>query len=228
MVTSFERIVIDVPDLERAVSSYQQLTGLEGIPAVLPGTGEVRWFGLGNTVVQLQPSENGAASLSGLVFRTEGEGPVSGPLANDLSLDLRLSAGDELAGAAGDSLPTGDLRVDHVVLRTGGAEDCIALFTGRLEIRLALDRLVPEWGGRMLFFRAGKLTLEVIASEDIARTEFWGIAYQCADIEVTRSRLQKGGVSVTDIREGRKPGTRVATVKSHCLDIPTLLIGPAT
>jgi hypothetical protein len=40
--------------------------------------------------------------------------------------------------------------------------------------------------------------------------------------------LAQRGVTLSGIREGRKPGTRVATVKSHCLGIPTLLIEPVT
>ena len=44
-------------------------------------------------------------------------------------------------------------------------DDYAALFNGELGIRLALDQDVPQWGGRMLFFRTGKLTLEVIANQ---------------------------------------------------------------
>ena len=225
MVSGFERIIVDVPDLEAAVDDYRRLTGLEGSPAVLPEAVEVAWFGLGNTVIQLQQAYCAEASVSALVFSPGADGPAAGPVGNDLSLDLRVSDG---ASPPSGALPVGDLRVDHLVLRTGDAQACIDLFGGRLGIRLALDRLVPEWGGRMLFFRAGKLTLEVIAAEETTESSFWGIAYLCADIDKTRARLREANVSVTEIREGRKPGTRVATIKSRCLGIPTLLIGPAT
>ena len=30
--------------------------------------------------------------------------------------------------------------------------------------------------------------------------------------------------NITDIKDGRKPNTLVATIKSHCLNVPTLLI----
>jgi catechol 2,3-dioxygenase-like lactoylglutathione lyase family enzyme len=122
------------------------------------------------------------------------------------------------------------LLVDHVVLQTRDAEDCIALYRDRLGIRLALDQEVPEWGGRMLFFRVGKMTLEVIANPDTgpAPPRFWGVAFQCADIDAEHARLASGGVELSEIRDGRKPGTRVATVKSHCLGLPTLLIEPAS
>ena len=81
----------------------------------------------------------------------------------------------------------------------------------------------------MLFFRAGKLTLEVIQSDDAQPDEnfFWGIAYQCSALEATTEALVERGVVLSGLREGRKPGTRVATVKSHGLEIPTLLIEPA-
>jgi hypothetical protein len=33
-------------------------------------------------------------------------------------------------------------------------------------------------------------------------------------------------VKVSEVREGMKPGTKVCTVQSHNLGVPTLLIGP--
>ena len=118
--------------------------------------------------------------------------------------------------------------VDHVVLRTTDADDCIRLFGKDLGMRLALDQSVPEWGGRMLFFRCGKLTLEVIQSDDPPdRDAFWGISYHCQDLSRTLEGLDAAGVAHSGERLGRKPGTRVATVKSHTLGIPTLLIGPS-
>ena len=56
---------------------------------------------------------------------------------------------------------------------------------------------------------------------------FWGITYLCRDIEATIFALDQRGVAHSDIRPGRKPGTHVATIRSHCLELPTLVIGPA-
>jgi catechol 2,3-dioxygenase-like lactoylglutathione lyase family enzyme len=120
-----------------------------------------------------------------------------------------------------------DIGVDHLVLRTSDAEACVQLFSVGLGLRLALDKSAPDWGGRMLFFRVGKLTLEVIESSD-AETgpdRFWGIAYRCADLSTTTVRLKAEDVALSDTRPGRKPGTNVATLKSHALGLPTLLIG---
>jgi hypothetical protein len=36
--------------------------------------------------------------------------------------------------------------------------------------------------------------------------------------------MKESGVEISDIRDGRKPGTRVCTAKSHTLGVPTLLI----
>ncbi|MEC8427565.1 MAG: hypothetical protein VXZ35_04015 [Pseudomonadota bacterium] len=125
----------------------------------------------------------------------------------------------------------GDIaRVDHLVLYSHDAQTCIDRFgESGLGLRLALDQTVPEWGGRMLFFRIGKLTLEVIVPNDpMTRPDFfWGIAYQTHGLASTHERLLNAGVAVSDIRDGRKPGTRVASLKSGDLGIPTLLLEPA-
>jgi catechol 2,3-dioxygenase-like lactoylglutathione lyase family enzyme len=123
-----------------------------------------------------------------------------------------------------------NIAVDHLVLRAVDADRCIALFNGELGIRLALDQDVPEWGGRMLFFRAGKLTLEVIANQAADSAEantFWGMTFQVPDIDAMAAKLAAAGVELSAVRKGRKPGTRVATVHSHCLGLPTLLLQPA-
>ena len=72
------------------------------------------------------------------------------------------------------------------------------------------------------------LELEVIESEGDAKSgnSFWGLAYQCQDLAGTIHTLGERGIAVSAMREGRKPGTLVATLKSHHLEIPTLLIQP--
>ena len=115
--------------------------------------------------------------------------------------------------------------VDHVVVKTQSVEAAKRFYGEQLGIRLALEQHVPEWGGTQLFFRTSSMSIEVIAS-DIAPAQdaLWGLALKSPDLEATQARLFKAGVDVSDIREGRKPGTRVCTVKSHALNVPTLLI----
>jgi len=118
-------------------------------------------------------------------------------------------------------------RIDHIVLRTNDGDACVRLFAEQLQLRLALDQEKPAWGGRMLFFRTGKLTLEVIAPEGglKAGDYFWGFALKIADMDAEHARLQSAEVNISELRDGRKPGTRVATVKSHSGGVPALLVG---
>ena len=227
MVSRFERIIVAVPRLAEAVANYRLLLGLE--PANIEGERPPRaWFELPNTIIELVESAGEESRLQGIVFGAAGAGIRDEPVANTRGLDIRLCdpvGGAPLRGQAGEPA-LGGLRVDHLVLRTSDAADCIELFGRRLGIRLALDKTVPEWGGRMLFFRAGKLTLEVIEAvqESPAADHFWGIAFQCGDLQRTALDLAGRGVTLSGIRPGRKPGSLVATVKSHCLGIPTLFI----
>jgi catechol 2,3-dioxygenase-like lactoylglutathione lyase family enzyme len=115
--------------------------------------------------------------------------------------------------------------VDHVVVKTQSAAAAKRFYGEQLGIRLALEQAVPEWGGTQLFFRASSMSIEVIASDKAPTDDdLWGLALKTADIEATHRRLLSAGVSVTDVKTGRKPGTRVCTVTSHTLAIPTLLI----
>tara|TARA_R110001599_G_scaffold353459_1_gene592723 strand:+ start:435106 stop:435798 length:693 start_codon:yes stop_codon:yes gene_type:complete len=229
MVNTFDRIVIAVPDLQAATFEYQQLLGAAVIPGV-PHQPPYGRFILPNTAIELVPSSSKKGLISGIVFGSDTSSGDDERVANGRGLDLRLCNGVSTAEQRSrqSDIEAADLRVDHLVLRTASADDCIELFGRKLGIRLALDQNVPEWGGRMLFFRAGKLTLEVIEAqhEQPAEDYFWGIAYHCADLEQTVARLAARGVALSEIRAGRKQGSVVATVKSHCLGIPTLLIAP--
>jgi catechol 2,3-dioxygenase-like lactoylglutathione lyase family enzyme len=232
-VTGFDRIVIGVTDLDEACAEYSSLLGiapsrytaLEAEPAAL--------LPLANTTLHLLERGGSASRIEGLVFRNEAASGRPTRLVNDLGLNLTECDGSETALFRNEHPEAilSRVAVDHVVLRTNHADACIGLFNGVLGIRLALDQDVPEWGGRMLFFRTGKLTLEVLAvrpeSSPAEASAFWGITYQCEDIDAMAVALKIRGVGLSEIRAGRKPGTRVATIKSHCLDLPTLLIGPA-
>ena len=127
-----------------------------------------------------------------------------------------------------DALPTEGAPisgVDHVVVKTRNADAAKTFYGEQLGIRLALEQHVPEWGGTQLFFRASSMSIEVIASQKAPeQDELWGLALKTQDIDATHARLKTSGIDVSEIRDGRKPGTRVCTAKSHTLGVPTLLI----
>jgi catechol 2,3-dioxygenase-like lactoylglutathione lyase family enzyme len=118
--------------------------------------------------------------------------------------------------------------MDHVVIATADPERAAALYGARLGLDMALDRSHPDWG-RLMFFRCGDLIVEVVNrpkdnSVDKAHDKLWGLSWRVIDIDATRARLAASGVDVSDVRDGRKPGTRVATVRSGTCGIPTLLV----
>ncbi len=118
--------------------------------------------------------------------------------------------------------------LDHVVIATADPERAAALYGARLGLDMALDRSHPDWG-RLMFFRCGDLIVEVVqrpkdAAVDKAHDKLWGLSWRVADVEATRTRLAAAGVEVSEVRTGRKPGTRVLTVRSGTSGIPTLLV----
>ena len=117
-------------------------------------------------------------------------------------------------------------RMDHVVINSNDPDGLVDLYRDKYGIRLALDQFVEKWGGRMLFFRTDHTTIEAIGIKKDGPAEdfLWGLAWTTKDIKKTHKRLVDAGVNVTDIKDGRKPKTLVATIKSHCADVPTLLI----
>jgi catechol 2,3-dioxygenase-like lactoylglutathione lyase family enzyme len=119
--------------------------------------------------------------------------------------------------------------MDHVVIATADPERAAALYGARLGLDMALDRSHPDWG-RLMFFRCGDLIVEVVqrpgkdGAADKAHDRLWGLSWRVADIEATRARLVSAGVDVSEVRAGRKPGTRVMSVRNGTCGIPTLLV----
>jgi catechol 2,3-dioxygenase-like lactoylglutathione lyase family enzyme len=117
--------------------------------------------------------------------------------------------------------------MDHVVVSTADPERAAALYGARLGLDMALDRSHPDWG-RLMFFRCGDLIVEVVhrpgTDTDALHDKLWGMSWRVADIDATRARLTSAGVDASEVRDGRKPGTRVLTVRSGTCGIPTLLV----
>lgn len=117
--------------------------------------------------------------------------------------------------------------MDHVVVATTDPERAAALYGARLGLDMALDRSHPDWG-RLMFFRCGDLIVEVAHRPGKEATSgpdrLHGISWRIANIDATRARLAASGLDVSEVRTGRRPGTRVMTVKSGTCGVPTLLI----
>jgi catechol 2,3-dioxygenase-like lactoylglutathione lyase family enzyme len=113
--------------------------------------------------------------------------------------------------------------LDHVVLRTADPEAALALYGQGLGMRLALDRVIG--GLRMLFFRQGGVTLECVHDSSVGeRDVLYGLAFRVRDLEGAHARISAGGLEVSELRAGQKPGTRVFSVKSGTCGVPTLFL----
>jgi catechol 2,3-dioxygenase-like lactoylglutathione lyase family enzyme len=161
--------------------------------------------------------------------------------ATDLTRGVRtffLELADERPRSATSSTAP-ILGLDHVVVVTQDPERAAALYGARLGLDMALDRSHQDWG-HLMFFRCGDLIVEVVrrtgAGVDQAQKELqdqlqeklhdrlWGLGWRVADADAARARLVAAGVEVSEVRNGRKPGTRVMTVRSGTCGIQTLLL----
>ena len=117
-------------------------------------------------------------------------------------------------------------KLDHVVINTNNADSFIETYRDVFKIRLALDKTIKHWNSRMLFFRLNKTTIEVVErpNNEKPTDALWGLAWEVESIEDTHKRLVSEGVEVSDIKDGLKENTLVATVKSHTHNVPTLII----
>ena len=55
----------------------------------------------------------------------------------------------------------------------------------------------------------------------------WGLSFRVRDADAARGRLMDTGFDVSEVRDGRKPGTRVLTVRDGTCGVPTLILQPA-
>jgi catechol 2,3-dioxygenase-like lactoylglutathione lyase family enzyme len=140
----------------------------------------------------------------------------------------------ELAGERPHSAATAAapiLGLDHVVISTEDPERAAALYGARLGLDMALDRSHQDWG-QLMFFRCGDLIVELVcrpvAGADQSHDKLWGLSWRVADIDATRARLLAAGLNVSEVRIGRKPGTRVLSVRNGTCGIHTLLVERTT
>jgi catechol 2,3-dioxygenase-like lactoylglutathione lyase family enzyme len=129
------------------------------------------------------------------------------------------------------SQPTGDAAVtqlDHVVIWTADVNRALAVYGAKLGADLRLDRGNPQWDARQLFFKVGDAVLEIGAKINAPASDrpdrSGGLAWRVADPEAAQARMAAAGFDVSEVRTGRKPGTRVFTVRDAPAGVPTLVL----
>ncbi len=150
---------------------------------------------------------------------------VATELARGVRMFFLELAGERPRSAATSAAPI--LGLDHVVVSTEDSERAAALYGARFGLDMALDRSHQDWG-QLMFFRCGDLIVEVVrrpvAGADQTHDKLWGLSWRVADIDATRARLLAAGIDVSEVRAGRKPGTRVMSVRDGTCGIHTLLL----
>jgi catechol 2,3-dioxygenase-like lactoylglutathione lyase family enzyme len=118
--------------------------------------------------------------------------------------------------------------LDHMVVHTPNPDRALGLYGAKFDLDLRLDRSNEAWGARQLFFRCGETVFEVGASLKApvsdAPDRFGGLAWRVADPEATHARIAAAGFDVSEVRTGRKPGTKVFTVRDAPGGAPTLML----
>ena len=209
-------------DVAQAVRDYSQL--LDCAPMARD---DCYRFDLERGAVELESAAD--SGLRALRFRVAPhEREAMPPHFNGLLVHLETADGARPAPHANRRA------IDHVVIQSTDLEAAITLWRDRLGVRLALDRTFPERGLRILFFRSGGVTLELVGAAAPRATEMTtgsacsdrlsGLAYRVPDVSLEQQRLRQAGFDVSEVRPGQKRGTRVATVRSSTAEVPTLLI----
>jgi catechol 2,3-dioxygenase-like lactoylglutathione lyase family enzyme len=118
--------------------------------------------------------------------------------------------------------------LDHVVVRTPDPDRALGLYGAKFGMDLRLDRENPQWGARQLFFRVGDSVWEVGASLKHPPSDgpdsYGGLAWRVADPDAAQAEIAAAGFDVSEVRTGRKPGTKVFTVRNAPAGVPTLML----
>lgn len=257
MISGFDHVVIAVEDIAAGIAAYQTLLGREAEAIETRDDVASAVIKTSNLAVELiAPVGPGAARLTAvlsdggeglksLVFATadaarmrtrcervgllpeemvERDGARSFRANTDRTHGVRLffmHRSDGVARRPGDV--TG---LDHIVIRTPDTERAAALYGARLGLDMRLDRQVM--GRQLMFFRCGDAIVEIIHDDSlVGRDKLWGLSWRVANADVTRERLAKAGLAVSEVRTGMKPGTRVFTVRDKTCGVPTLMVEPS-
>ncbi len=228
MIRALDHLDLAVPDLDAAVAGYRRLFGREtGGPV----------FATANLALRLVP-QTGEGGLRRIAFAVDDLAKATRLAANrGLTLDepgpahdFAIALVEGAPPAAAPAASRGALTaLDHVVIQTPAPERALALYGARAGLDLRLDRTEPRWGTRLMFFRCGDLVVEIMhnlaAGVSEAPDRLWGLSWRTDDLDAAQARLAAAGIDVSGIRPGRKPGTRVFTVRDGTAGVPTLVVG---
>ena len=247
MISKLNAVVVEVTDLAAAMHDYEALTGVAGVLGPFRGD-DSACFQLTNVCLRLVTT-GGRQGLKQLVFqsgdlagakerlKSMGISVIDAESDDDfLSLSSDTTRGISLAvTTAMDSTVLNDATtpliagLDHAVIASGDGDYTAALLSARLQLDMRLDLTNPDWDSRLMFFRCGDLIIEVYQPLSkplpVAQDRFFGLSWRTLDIDETHGLLSARGFNVSPVKAGRKPGTRVCTVRDKTHGVPTLILG---
>jgi catechol 2,3-dioxygenase-like lactoylglutathione lyase family enzyme len=246
MLAGIDHIAVAAENIGAVARDYAAVLGLApNESAIFDRHARLQLDNMAIVITTWPPEKSGAANLKLVLATTDIEAAarrlsrrgIAGAFEQPdgiLNLDIRATHGVPIGVMETRSeVAPNEARdiagLDHVVIRTPDPERAVALYGGRLGLDLRLDRSNAEFGSRMLFFVCGGLVVEI--THDLKQgvgtgpDRLWGLAWRARDIDRANARMLSHGVDVSAIRTGRRPGTRVFTVKSHTAGVPTLVIG---
>lgn len=247
MISQLDSVVIGVNDLDAAAVDYAALVGKAGEQGAFRGAESVS-FQLANTCLRLVGTTE-RQGMKQLVFGSpdlesarrrlpnvgvdvlEGDSDDNFLALNpETTRSVNLAVAAERESVSEDLASEGALAgLDHAVVASGDGDFTSALLSGRLQLDMRLDLTNQDWDSRLMFFRCGDLIVEVYQSLSKPlppeRDRFFGLSWRTNNIEATNSELREKGFDVSDIRTGRRPGTRVCTVRDKTHGVPTLILG---
>ena len=118
--------------------------------------------------------------------------------------------------------------LDHLVMATSEPVRALAHYGAKLGLELRSDRSDPATQVRLMVLQVGASGIEIVQRAQGADAQhgdrLWGLTWRALDIEAAHARLCAAGLDVSEVRAGRRPGTRVFTVRTQTLGVPTLVV----
>jgi catechol 2,3-dioxygenase-like lactoylglutathione lyase family enzyme len=241
MIVGLDHVVVLTSDIHAASAAYQTLFARAPAWQSSDHGADRVLFTLDNTTLELVAPNGGGADADRIraVLAAQGEGLASICFrTSDIArthrrLDRLTLKPEPIAEVESRDAISGAVlswkRTRAATEATRGVR-LFFLYGARLGLDMALDRSHPDWG-RLMFFRCGDLIVEVThrpgKEGDASQDRLRGLCWRVADMDSTHSRLAQAGVDVSEVRNGRKPGTRVMTVRSGTCGVPTLLVQPS-
>jgi len=254
MLTTIDHITLAARDFEPAIERYRVLLGCNPTQRHRDDGQALARFQLENTALDVVAMDTSGASEEGIASITLATADLSRTrhilerrgiqtqtfedqyllLASTATYGVRIQImarqADPSMASARDSHKQDDITgLDHVVITTSHPERAAALYGARLGLEMKLDRTNPDWGSRLMFFKCGDSIIEIAHSLKKADPNLpdkaWGLSWRTGNIESANARLTQAGFNVSEVRTGRKPGTRVFTVRDAPGGVPTLVLG---